>query len=155
MDAFSALRIATSVAQFVEFGWSLVSETRKIYKSLNGATVSQVETSLAATCLLELSERMKSSLRDQTLPKPPIFHPSSRIHLLHHLKSLIAITSGIWSRRSPINKWEEYIARKDRWEDYTPKKAEFERQSEIYSKAKISQESLCEICDQCILLSNE
>jgi hypothetical protein len=64
MDPFSALSIATSVAQFVEFGCSLVSETRQIYKSLDGATVSQVETSLAATRLLELSERMKSSLRD-------------------------------------------------------------------------------------------
>jgi hypothetical protein len=75
MDPFSALSIATSVAQFVEFGCSLFSETRQIYKSLDGATVSQVETSLAATRLLELSERMKFSLRHQTLPKPPDLPP--------------------------------------------------------------------------------
>ncbi|PMD49010.1 hypothetical protein L207DRAFT_522323 [Hyaloscypha variabilis F] len=81
MDPWSALNIATSVAQFLEFGCSLVSSTSQIYKSAHGATVSQAETTFAARRLLELSERMKASLQEQSshndsveppkVPRPP------------------------------------------------------------------------------------
>jgi hypothetical protein len=145
MDSFSALSIATSVAQFVEFGCSLVSETRQIYKSLDGATVAQVETSLAATRLLELSERMKSSLRDQTLPNPPDLPPILANPPPQPPGESLGDSFGPIKQAGSDKEWENYMAMK----------AEFERQSEIFSKAKVSQESLCEICDKCILLSNE
>lgn len=145
MDPFSALSIATSVAQFVEFGCSLVSETRQIYNSLDGATVSQVETSLAAKRLLKLSERMKSSLRDQTLPKPPDLPPILANPPPQPPEESLRDNFGPIKQAESDKKWGNYMA----------KKAEFERQSEIFSKAKVSQESLCEICDKCILLSKE
>jgi hypothetical protein len=148
MDPFSALSIGTSVAQFVEFGCNLVSETIQIYKSLDGATVSQVETSLAAKRLLELSERMKSSLRDQTFPKPPDLPPILANPPPQPPEEPFRDNFGPIKQAGSDKEWENYVA----------KKAEFERQSEIYSKAKVSQESLCEICDKCILcilLSNE
>jgi hypothetical protein len=145
MDPFSALSIANSVAQFVEFGCSLVSETRQIYKSFEGATVAQVETSLAATRLLELSERMQSSLRDQTLPKPPDLPPILANPPPQPPGESLRDSFGPIKQAGSDKEWENYMA----------KKAEFERQSEIISKAKVSQESLCEICDKCILLSNE
>jgi hypothetical protein len=155
MDLFLALSIGTSVAQFVEFGCNLVSETKQIYKSLDGATVSQVETPLAATRLLELSERMKSSLRDQTLPKPPDLPPILANPPPQPPEESLRDNFRPSKQAESDKEWEIYMAKKDRWEDYTAKKAEFERQSEIYSKARGSQESLCEVCDKCILLSNE
>jgi hypothetical protein len=77
MDPFSGLNISTSIVQFIEFGCSLVSQTRQIYKSPHGATISQVETTFAARRILELSERMKSSLRDQIPPEVPRYDHST------------------------------------------------------------------------------
>ena len=71
MDPLSALSLAGNVAQFIEFGCSLVSKTRQIYKSANGATISQVETAIATRRLLELTRRLKSSLEDKIVPELP------------------------------------------------------------------------------------
>lgn len=37
MEAFAALGLAANVLAFVDFSWKLVSETRQIYKSVDGA----------------------------------------------------------------------------------------------------------------------
>jgi hypothetical protein len=68
MDGLSALSVAASVAQFIEFGCSLVSKTREIYKSAHGATISQVEAEIATRRLIELSERLKASLQKKEAP---------------------------------------------------------------------------------------
>lgn len=54
---------------------------------------------------------------------------------------------------------EQYLteveAYKEDMETYPLRKAEFERQMEIYHRAKESLEALCEICEKCVSLSDE
>jgi hypothetical protein len=43
MDGLSALSVAASVAQFIEFGHSIVSKSNEIYNSAHGASIQNVE----------------------------------------------------------------------------------------------------------------
>jgi hypothetical protein len=61
MDGLSALSVAASVTQFIEFGCSLVSKSKEIYASREGASIRQIEMESATRRLVELSGRMKAS----------------------------------------------------------------------------------------------
>jgi hypothetical protein len=61
MEPLSALSIAAAVVQFVDFGSSLVSKSHEIYKSAQGASISQVESEHAVRRLLGLNETLKAS----------------------------------------------------------------------------------------------
>jgi hypothetical protein len=39
MDGLSALSLAAGIAQFIEFGSSLVSKSKEIYQSVNGLQI--------------------------------------------------------------------------------------------------------------------
>jgi hypothetical protein len=67
MDGLSALSVAASVAQFLEFGCSLVSKSKEIYRSAEGASSQQIEVEAATKRLVELSARIKAGAEDQTL----------------------------------------------------------------------------------------
>jgi hypothetical protein len=67
MDRLSALSVAASVAQFLEFGCSLVSKSKEIYRSAEGASSQQIEVEAATKRLVELSARIKAGAEDQTL----------------------------------------------------------------------------------------
>ncbi|PMD34400.1 hypothetical protein L207DRAFT_468687 [Hyaloscypha variabilis F] len=62
MDGLSALSVAASVAQFIEFGCSLVSKSKEIYESTRGLPKVYVEAENATNRLLELSRRLTTSL---------------------------------------------------------------------------------------------
>lgn len=62
MDGLSALGLAASVAQFIEFGCTLVSKSKEIYESGHGASKQHVESAAAAERLVELSEGIKATL---------------------------------------------------------------------------------------------
>jgi hypothetical protein len=62
MDGLSALSVAASVAQFIEFGYGLVSKSKEIYTSADGALIQHIETESATNRLIELNERIKASL---------------------------------------------------------------------------------------------
>jgi hypothetical protein len=74
MDGLSALAVASGVAQFIELGSILVSKTKEIYKSADGASFSQVEAEIATRRLIDLSQRLKISFQKQddqdTVVKP-------------------------------------------------------------------------------------
>lgn len=59
MDGLSALSVAASVAQFIEFGSSLVSKSKEIYQSANGLQIQHAEAATAARRVTELGERIK------------------------------------------------------------------------------------------------
>ena len=63
MDGLSALGVAASVAQFVEFGCGLVLKTREIYKSTHGTSVQYAELEIATKRLLSLNLQLQSSRR--------------------------------------------------------------------------------------------
>lgn len=67
MDGLSALSVAASVAQFIEFGLDLVSKSKEIYKSANGASIKHEETEAATKRLVQLSDRLKMSAIDQSI----------------------------------------------------------------------------------------
>ncbi|KAE9376438.1 hypothetical protein N431DRAFT_367489 [Stipitochalara longipes BDJ] len=155
MDPFSALNIATSVAQFLEFGCSLVSNTAQIYHSAHGATVSHVETTFAARRLLELSERMKASLRDQTLLEPPGSPPDKPQRPIAPTR-VDSTSAGNLEYDKQLEAYAVKMAEFDKESEIYPyRKAEFEGLVERYPRAKKSLEALCEICDNCITLSKE
>src|SRR6266536_6475334 len=62
MDPLSALSIAASVAQFIQFASSLVSKSHQIYAE--GALVDHVECENATKRLVNLTNEVQSSLGD-------------------------------------------------------------------------------------------
>ena len=62
MDPLSALGVAASVAQFVQFGGSLVSKSRQIYKQ--GALLDHIECGNATRRLAEVTGDVEKSLKD-------------------------------------------------------------------------------------------
>lgn len=85
MDGLSALSVAASIAQFIEFGCSLVSKSNEIYDSVHGASIQNVESAAATKRLIELSEGMKASLE---------FERISGVHTSKQRESLEAICDG-------------------------------------------------------------
>ena len=63
MDPLSALSVAASTVQFVDFGCRLFSDTKEIYKSADGARIDHKQSEDAAIRLGELTEGLKASLR--------------------------------------------------------------------------------------------
>jgi len=61
MDGLSALGVAASVAQFVEFGCGLVMKTREIYKSTHGTSIQYAELEIATNRLLALNLQLQAS----------------------------------------------------------------------------------------------
>jgi hypothetical protein len=66
MDGLSALSVAASIAQFIEFACSLVSKSREIYRSTHGSSIHHFESELATKRLVELSRTIKTSLHIET-----------------------------------------------------------------------------------------
>jgi hypothetical protein len=64
MDPLSALSVATNVIQFVDFGCKLVSQTRQIYKSVDGTLSDRVVVEVLAVDLESLSLNLQNSLRE-------------------------------------------------------------------------------------------
>lgn len=62
MDGLSALSVGASVAQFIEFGCSLVSKSKEIHKSARGLSKQNVETESVTARLLDLNRRLTISL---------------------------------------------------------------------------------------------
>jgi hypothetical protein len=155
MDPFSALSIATGVAQFLGFGCSLVSTTVQIYKSGPGATISHIETTFAARRLREFSERMKSAMRDPERPKlpgPAPIEPRPPKPPIRDDSTPAKTKESDAEKEQFLKEMQEY---QEDLETYPLRNAEFERQMAIYHRAKESLEALCEICEKCISLSDE
>ena len=62
MDPLSALSIAASTVQFVDFGCRLFSNTKELYDSSDGALIGHKQAEEAAVRLGELTEGLKASL---------------------------------------------------------------------------------------------
>jgi hypothetical protein len=62
MDPLCALSVAASVAQFLEFGCSLVSNSKQIFRSVGGALPANIKVEDATKRLVKLSEGIKSGL---------------------------------------------------------------------------------------------
>jgi hypothetical protein len=63
MDPLTALSVAASVVQFVDYGTKLLSKGRELYKSANGALSENIELEEASSRLKLLSSDLQTSLR--------------------------------------------------------------------------------------------
>ena len=63
MDPLSALSVAASTVQFVDFGCRLFSDVKEVYNSADGALIDHTQSENAATRLSNLTEGLKASLR--------------------------------------------------------------------------------------------
>jgi hypothetical protein len=70
VDGLYALSVAASVAQFIEFGCTLIGKSKEIYHSKQGALLQQVEIEDATRRLVELSKRINISMHPQSNPGP-------------------------------------------------------------------------------------
>jgi hypothetical protein len=63
LDALSALGVAASVVQVVDFSSKLISKGNEYHKSANGALLEHNELAAAATNLMNLSKALEKSFR--------------------------------------------------------------------------------------------
>ncbi|KAK8139442.1 hypothetical protein PG984_002822 [Apiospora sp. TS-2023a] len=62
MDALGALSIASAIITFIDFGGKLISDTRKLYKSADGALSSVLDTEVVTSDLLTLTQGLRRKL---------------------------------------------------------------------------------------------
>lgn len=61
IDPISAFGLAANLAQFIDFTFKILSESREIYRSASGSSKETVDLESTSTVLKELSERLSSS----------------------------------------------------------------------------------------------
>jgi len=64
MDPVTALGVASSIVQLIQFGSSLSSQANHIYRSAEGALPEHIECDSARKRLMDLSDQVKQSMRD-------------------------------------------------------------------------------------------
>lgn len=70
MDPITAIGLAGSILQFITFASSLISEANEIHNSTSGSSVQTTNTQEAYARLEELSKKLASSSREDSLLQP-------------------------------------------------------------------------------------
>ena len=70
MDPFTALGLASSVIQIVDFSCRLVSKGQNIYKSADGSTATNIDTEIVAHDLDLLNSQLQRSFHESTYTEP-------------------------------------------------------------------------------------
>jgi hypothetical protein len=71
MDPVTALSVASSVVQFIQFGFSLASQASRIYKSTEGALPEHIESENAIKRLVEVSDKIRLSMHEHGTSNSP------------------------------------------------------------------------------------
>jgi hypothetical protein len=69
MNPLSALSVAAAVVQIVDFGSKLISSSREIYESIDGAVLENSEVEQMANSLLKLTHNLDTSLNQNKLDR--------------------------------------------------------------------------------------
>ncbi|RDL35943.1 uncharacterized protein BP5553_06555 [Venustampulla echinocandica] len=80
MDPFTALGVAGNIVQFVDFAAKLISKSREIYHSVDGASSQHLDLQEIASNLNRLNGRLQEDLRHQivsTTAYPSLGHGGS------------------------------------------------------------------------------
>ncbi|KAK7949469.1 hypothetical protein PG988_016108 [Apiospora saccharicola] len=62
MDPMSAISLAGNIIAFIDFGGKLLSNTRQLYKSKDGALSSVVDTEVVTLDLLKITQSLRTKL---------------------------------------------------------------------------------------------
>lgn len=76
MEALTALSVASSVIQFVDFGSKLLSRSRKLYKSTQGVLTENVDIEVITVDLINLTQGLRRKLPENR----PLSAPSPNNH---------------------------------------------------------------------------
>jgi hypothetical protein len=68
LDPFTALGVAGNIVQFVDFTAKLISKSREIYESAEGASVEHLDLEAIANNLSQLTERLQKDVQQHLLP---------------------------------------------------------------------------------------
>jgi hypothetical protein len=111
MDPLSALSIAASVVQFVQFGASLVSKTHEIYASNEGTLAMNVQVEVATRRLIDLVD----SLRDPSFAGSslPLVESQS---LQNICNKCVSISNELFSRLDKLMVHDAHTYRK--WKSF-------------------------------------
>jgi hypothetical protein len=111
MDPISAIGLASSILQIVDFGTKVLSKGNKLHKSLSGALPESLEIESVSTHLKDLSAR----LRGQREPGGPAAAPIGNNQALHELVNRCGdVADEILSALSKLkvqgkrSKWKSY-----------------------------------------------
>ena len=66
MDPLSAVGLAGNILQLIDFSRKLLSDSRQIYESAQGASVKHFESASAAETLIKLDKKIQESFRAKT-----------------------------------------------------------------------------------------
>ena len=102
MDPATAVGFAASILTFIDFSWSLVRGSYKVYRSGLGITPDNARISNVIDDLLEVTEGMEADIKGQTQ------HEIALIKLAQQCKSLSRELSNILQnlRMKKDTKWE-------------------------------------------------
>ncbi len=73
MDPLSALSVAGTVVQFVDFSAKLISKSRKLYESSNGALVENLELQAIADSMASMQRKIKAAHEEIGPVYSPVF----------------------------------------------------------------------------------
>jgi len=124
MDPLSALSVAASVEQFVDYGTRVISEGRELYTSADGTLSTNVEIAGASARLQGLSGALKASLRlgEEGLRQGPLDETDAALDKI--CKECIEVSKDLVSKLEKLKvsdghkhkKWESFrLALKSMW----------------------------------------
>ncbi|KAL1595199.1 hypothetical protein SLS60_009887 [Paraconiothyrium brasiliense] len=109
MDPFSALSVATSVIQFLDFATKIVHGTRQIYQTGTGAAAENADIELCASELHNLCTRLETS----NLPHPRSADDDALCRIANRCVSISKELSSLLEKikgKNPDSKWQCMIS---------------------------------------------
>ena len=113
-DPFTVIGIASSIVQLVDFSSKLVSESKEIYRSANGALSEHTEIESVAADLSTLSQRVSASVaaRVTIQASSSLFEDEARFQQLaascHEVSQEILTVLQDLKTKEPHQKWHSF-----------------------------------------------
>lgn len=113
MDPLTAVGLAASILQFVQFGGSLLSKAHQIHTSALGALPDHIDCEKVTIRLIDLAEKLKDSLKNDFGDAQPLSSAITSSRMTPHAEKLREIcndcigVSGILLERLERLRWNE------------------------------------------------
>jgi hypothetical protein len=111
LDPLTALSVAGNVVQFVDFTTKLLSKSRKIYNSADGALVENLELESVAGNLMELSSRISDAFRSKADDVQLAWEDHNLITLCDNCRSVAEEILGLLAKlrlKGKHGKWDSF-----------------------------------------------
>ena len=126
MEPLSAISLAGTIVQLIDFGCGLLSKGRKIYNSADGALIENSQLEMVAINLMGINKRLNSQSSSQTKSSDPTSSDVDMERLIKVCdgiaKELLDALSSLKSRGAP-RRWQsfrqafKYVLKKEKIDD--------------------------------------